>query len=432
MDQWLEALGHSMEEINGLNIIHIAGTKGKGSTCAFVESFLRAHGQRTGNPPKTGLYTSPHLIVPEERIRINSHPLDRALFAKYFFEVFDKLPQLASEYDSTKQDPGPRYLQLFALFAFHVLLREEVDVTIVETHNGGEYDATTVVQRPVVTAITTLGMDHVDMLGPSVKNIAWHKSGIYKSGSIALSTMQDPAPAQVLRDRARDKGEEVRFVGEDSRLPLNALALKPKVQRKNASLAVAIVEAYLRRRGPTNFRSLTAEDIRLGIEQWSWPGRFQIIHDGQRTWFLDAAHNEMSVVIAAQWFAECGPEIASSAMRILIFSHINELRDAGGLLDSLAQAMKNLGLQIAHVIFTTYDESEESTSLREPTNPGVFHRPWKKSMPNSKIWDEPTVQGAIRLAKKLASEDSCQSTQVLITGSQRLVGPSLRILQSKS
>jgi folylpolyglutamate synthase len=244
--------------------------------------------------------------------------------------------------------------------------------------------------------------------------------------------MQDPAPAQVLRDRARDKGEEVRFVGEDSRLPLNALALKPKVQRKNASLAVAIVEAYLQRRGPTNFRSLTAEDIRLGVEQWSWPGRFQIIQDGQRTWFLDAAHNEMSVAIAAQWFAECGAEMASSATRILIFSHINELRDAARLLDSLAQAMRNLGLQIAHVIFTTYDESEERTSLREPTNLAVFHVPWKKSMPDSKIWDEPTVQGAIGLAKKLASEDSCQSTQVLITGSQLLVGPSLRILQSKS
>ena len=431
MDRWLKMLGHSKEDINGLNVIQIAGTEGKGSTCAFTESFLRAHGQRTGMPRKTGLYTSPHLIIPEERIRINSHPLDRALFTKYFFEVYDKLPQLASDYDSTKQDPGPRYLQLWALFAFHVFVREKVDATVVETHNGGEYDATTVVQRPIVTAITTLGMDHVEMLGPSIEDIAWHKSGIYKSGSIALSTMQDSAPAQVLRDRAKDKDEEIRFVGQDSRLPLDALPLKHAVQRKNASLAVATVEAYLQRKGPTNFRSLTPEDIQLGIEQWSWPGRFQIIQDGRQTWFLDSAHNEMSVAIAAQWFAECGAEIASSATRILIFSHINELRDAAGLLDSLAQAMKNERLQIDHVIFSTYDESEDRTGVRHPANAGLFYEPWKKSMPDSKIWDEPTVQGAIGLAKNIADEASSPSTQVLITGSQHLVGPSLHILQRK-
>ena len=152
---------------------------------------MRAYGQRTRWPLITGLYTSPHLIVPEERIRLNSTPLAPDLFAKYFFEVYDKLPELASEYDPAKpvMERGPRSLQLYALLAFHVFIREKVDVAIFETHNGGEYDATNVVMEPVVTAVTSLGMDHVDMLGPTIENIAWHKSGIFKPDAVALLSL---------------------------------------------------------------------------------------------------------------------------------------------------------------------------------------------------------------------------------------------------
>ncbi|TKA45697.1 hypothetical protein B0A55_13288, partial [Friedmanniomyces simplex] len=103
MAEWLLQIGHSADDINALNIIHIAGTKGKGSTCAFTESFLRAHGQRTGYPAKTGLYTSPDLIHPEERIRLNGTPIDRSRFAQYFFEIYDRLPQLHSPYNPSKE-----------------------------------------------------------------------------------------------------------------------------------------------------------------------------------------------------------------------------------------------------------------------------------------------------------------------------------------
>ena len=95
------------------------------------------------------MYTSPHLLVPEERIRINFGTLTPTLFAKYFFELFDKLPQLAVENDPSRPvvERGPRLLQLYALLAFHTFIREKVNVVILETHSGGEYDATNVVQK---------------------------------------------------------------------------------------------------------------------------------------------------------------------------------------------------------------------------------------------------------------------------------------------
>lgn len=152
------------------NIIHIAGTKGKGSTCAFIESFLRAYGETYSFPRKTGLYTSPHLLQMNERIRINSEPIDKALFAKYVFEVRDCL-------SLGEQREKPRFLQLLALVSFHASVQEGVDVAIYETHHGGELDATNCIDNPVVTAITSIGKDHVFDLGPTVENIAWHKAG---------------------------------------------------------------------------------------------------------------------------------------------------------------------------------------------------------------------------------------------------------------
>lgn len=426
-------IGFQAENLRCLNIIHIAGTKGKGSTCAFTESILRSHGQRTGKPTKTGLYSSPHLILPEERIRINSKPLDGNLFAKYFFEVYDLLPQLATPYDPNKDviSRGPRYLQLWALLGLHVFIRERVDCTIFETHHGGEYDATNVVPQPVVTAITTLGMDHIDVLGPTIKNIAWHKSGIYKPGSVALSTTQSEEPAEVLVERAKAQGEAVRFVDLDPRLPENAVQLQPSVQKKNSSLAIAIAEAYLMKTAAPGASSiLTSEDIEQGISQFSWPGRFHIVPGGSHTWFLDAAHNEMSVAIAADWFTEIGSKMAEQSgevSRTLIFSHINETRDAVALLKSLAQSLKDSGVRVNDVIFSTYDEIEAVEPKSSPKSPDSFYRVWEQFFPESSMRNEPTILGAMTVAAKLGQERKMQHT--LITGSQHLVGPALHVLK---
>lgn len=432
MSQWLHLLGHSPGQINALNVVHIAGTKGKGSTCAFTESFLRAHQSRLGQPFTTGLYTSPHLIIPEERIRINSHPISRDLFTKYFYELYDSLPELSCSGDSDSEKPlgGPGMLQLYALLALHVFVKEQVDVAILETHNGGEYDATNVVERPIVTAITTLGMDHVERLGPTIENIAWHKAGIYKESAVALSTTQLSAPAQVLRDRAAAKGRQVRFVEEDCRLPAQAWPLRVSVQKKNASLAIAAVEAWLASRPSADDHGLSSADIELGVQQWSWPGRFEVIERPHSIWFLDTAHNDMSVRSAAQWFSSASLPNPDSRepMRVLLFSHISEERDIVGLLETLANALKGAGCHVDHVIFSTYDASEQEKGYRVAKDPAGFHRVWTEAFPDSGIWDEPTIEGACRLVERLSQESADRRVHAFVTGSQHLVGPVIRHL----
>ncbi|KHJ87024.1 hypothetical protein OESDEN_13209 [Oesophagostomum dentatum] len=125
--------GIELDDLDRLNVIHVSGTKGKGSTCAFVESILRNVGFRTG------LYTSPHLVHARERIRINGKPISETLFAKHFFTVYNKLKKECPE-------DMPPYFKFLTILSFHVFLQEGVDVAIVEVGIGGEYDATNVVQ----------------------------------------------------------------------------------------------------------------------------------------------------------------------------------------------------------------------------------------------------------------------------------------------
>ena len=274
----------------------MAGTKGKGSTCAFTQSFLRAHGKRTGFPRKTGLYTSPHLKTIRERIQIDSKPIGKELFTRYFYEVWNGLI-----YEDTSR---PRFLQLLMLVAIHTFISEKVEVAIFETHNGGEYDATNIFTNPIATGIATIGMDHVAQLGPSIENIAWHKAGIFKTGSPAFSVSQEHQAAAVLQRRAFDKDVRLEFVRDDLVDNADTPAMKSIVQRKNASLAVRLADAFISQKSAGAGHCLTSYDISEGIENFSWIGRFQQIVQGSQRWFLDGAHNEMSVPYPAQWFAE--------------------------------------------------------------------------------------------------------------------------------
>jgi len=232
----------------------------------------------------------------QERIQINRKPISEELFTKYLFEVWDNI--------TSRSLPKPRYLQLLMLVSVHTFIEENVDFAIYETHNGGEYDATNVFVRPVVTGISTIGMDHVKQLGPSIENIAWHKAGIFKSGRPAFSSPQEPLAAAMLERRANERDVVLEYVSVDPLLPVNASALRPRVQRTNASLALALTRAFLSETSPVPCSDLTGEDIGVGIQQFFWLGRFQQVTQGRQQWFLDGAHNELSVKNAAEWFAD--------------------------------------------------------------------------------------------------------------------------------
>uniref|UniRef100_A0A8B9WRK9 Folylpolyglutamate synthase, mitochondrial n=1 Tax=Bos mutus grunniens TaxID=30521 RepID=A0A8B9WRK9_BOSMU len=194
MKLYLARSGLQVEDLDQLNIIHITGTKGKGSTCAFTERILRSYGL------KTGFFSSPHLVQVRERIRINGQPISSELFTKHFWRLYHRL-------EETKDDSScvsmPGYFRFLTLMAFHVFLQEKVDLAVLEVGIGGAYDCTNIIRKPVVCGITSLGIDHTGLLGDTMEKIAWQKGGIFKSGVPAFTVLQPDEPLAVLRDRAQ-------------------------------------------------------------------------------------------------------------------------------------------------------------------------------------------------------------------------------------
>lgn len=284
--------------------------------CAFVASILAQHQRKRSLPRKIGLLTSPHLIAVRERIRLDGAPISEAAFAQYFFEVFDLLssaPAAAEDAATAEVGSKPIYARYLTLLAFHVFLREGVDAAVIETGVGGEFDATNMVARPVVTGISTLGIDHVFVLGETAEKIAWHKAGIMKAGCRAFSVEQVafPETEAVLRKRAEEKGTELTVVGTDTRLERSAVRVRPDAafQKRNASLAVALAETALERIDPEGFKwseeGLPVE-FKEGIEKVDWRGRCEVKEEGRVKWHIDGAHTTDSLKVAARWFTnEC-------------------------------------------------------------------------------------------------------------------------------
>ena len=203
MREWLARIDYTPTSLNKLNMIHVTGTKGKGSTCAFVSSIL----QNLFPDKKIGLFTSPHLKAVNERIQVNSVPISQDLFARYFWEVWDRLERSAqvAGLDGRK----PVYFRFLTLMAWHAFLEMGVDTAIVEVGVGGEYDSTNIVPSPTCTGVTSLGIDHVTVLGNTLESIAWHKGGIFKKDVVALTVEQPVGALEVLRQRALER--EVRL-----------------------------------------------------------------------------------------------------------------------------------------------------------------------------------------------------------------------------
>lgn len=212
----------------------------------------------------------------------------------------------------------PIYFRLMTLLAFHAFLSLQVSATVLEVGIGGTYDSTNIVPKPIITGVTSLGLDHTAVLGNTIEEIARNKAGIYKTGVPALSVEQDQAGgARVLQEYAESVGAPHRVV---PMIPDVPLGLRGSHQRINASLAVALSKGFLKAQGlmpkdasseETDMTSATVpESFLKPLAETRWPGRCQKVPRGQITWLLDGAHTTESLQSCGEWaWSEAKPNV---------------------------------------------------------------------------------------------------------------------------
>ncbi len=282
----LEGLGRPDEHYPCLLI---AGTKGKGSTAAFLESMLRASGLRTG------LYTSPHLHTWRERIQVDRQPIPKEDVASWI----ERLRPLVEEMSASGDHGPPTYYEISTALALGYFAARGVDVAVLEVGLGGRLDATNVV-RPRVSVLTTIGYDHMAILGSTLDRIAGEKAGIIKPGGQAVSAPQQPEAMAVFESVCEaqqatlwvaEAHEVRRAIPSGPPLPYPflvesvPLGLRGGFQRTNARVSLAALLAF----GEQGW-SFPEEALRQGLEQARWPGRLEVV--GERPWVvLDGAHN---------------------------------------------------------------------------------------------------------------------------------------------
>jgi len=360
----------------------------------MIERILRGLGY------KTGLFTSPHLIDVRERIRINGESIDKESFLKTLRWTFDTLKEKATD------DAGmPAYFRFLTLVGLKTFLDQNVNVVILEVGLGGRLDATNCVENPVVCGVSSLGFDHMDLLGHTLPEIAREKGGIFKTGVPAFSVPQPADALAALHDKAREVGTEVKVVRplQDYRLPKEygseplTLGIAGEHQKTNASLAVALagmwegtiadttssgsssssnrkqVEGAAKRAAQIAEGMLPTEYIQ-GLKKAFWPGRSQIFLDttvpfNRLSFFLDGAHTEESMVTCADWFADTSSSSSfekkdntisdddeGELQRVLLFNCTPD-RDPQKLLKPLAENLAARGVFPHHALFVPPDST---------------------------------------------------------------------------
>lgn len=451
MNHYLKLLDITQDDLTNLKCIHIAGTKGKGSTCALTESILRSYGL------KTALYTSPHLSQVRERLRVNGTPISEQLFAEYFWKVYKQLKNKSDESIAQNIPTLPTYFTFLTLMAFYTFHHVSVDVAVIEVGVGGEFDTTNVIQEPVVTGITSLGLDHTIFLGDTIDRIAWQKSGIFKKGVPAFTVNQQEEAIKVLIDRSIERSvEKLTIVQPLTSLESIHLGVGGKVQQLNASLAVHLAACWLDKN--CNMRileSLNDEKYQLpasfvdGLEHCEWPGRFQISSDPSHdsiVYFMDGAHTKESIQLAAEWFVQESEARCPKSCRVLIF-FLTGYRDSDCIMKSLLDTYVTLSKRSTfdHVIFTPnsiYNTATMSSDLMkisqdhtsEAAKASILKRDWFKLNPAqdaTTVISTGCISDAIDYVYStiLPSAKEGEEIHALVTGSLLLVGSTLSFLK---
>ena len=372
--------GHPQDK---LRFIHVAGTNGKGSTCAMLESIYRAAGLRVG------LFTSPHLVSFRERIQINRHWIGQD-------DVVRLVEEMKPLFMHFPDGHHPTFFEAVTVMALKFFAEQKCDLVIWETGLGGRLDATNIV-TPLATVITNIQLDHQQWLGDTLGKIAAEKAGIIKPGVPVLTATDEPEALTVIEQTAREKKAPLTQIRSSEFGVRNLeLRLPGEHQKLNAALALAVVEVL------QNQIPVTGEKIRVGLQTVDWPGRLQLItrDSGQRV-LLDGAHNP------------AGAKTLSHALR-KDFSSQRMTLVLGVLQDKDWQQICETLVPLAARIFTVPVSSGRSA------NPEELAEVCRKANPSAGVIACHSLGDALDQAARAAF--------VVITGSLYLVGEALEKL----
>ncbi|MGE5839242.1 MAG: bifunctional folylpolyglutamate synthase/dihydrofolate synthase [Deltaproteobacteria bacterium] len=384
----------------GQRYIHIAGTNGKGSVAAMVESVLRASGL------KVGFYSSPHLVRFTERFRING----REIPSKAAAGLVEELTRV--------MDPAqpPTFFEVTTAMGLVYFEREEVDIAVIEVGMGGRLDATNVI-RPAVSVITNISFDHQAFLGNTLEQIAEEKAGIIKKGIDLAAPASQPRVIEIFRETCKERkapfwrvGQDIRYRATGNRMNYYGfrrtfrdleLGLAGTYQHRNAAVALSVIE-LLDQKGIR----VSEDHIREGMKGAHWPGRLQTVSTDPLV-ILDGAHNPGAVRCLSKAI-----RAGFQYRRLILVLGVMADKDVSGVLRGIVPLAD-------YVVFTRpeYYRAAAPEALMQAAVP--LGKPGES---------QPTLARAIERAKGLANREDL----ILVTGSLFTVGETMAVLDPET
>lgn len=396
-----------------LNIIHVAGTNGKGSTSSLICSILKSAGF------KVGLYTSPHLVDFTERMKINY----RSINQKKVATLLERIKPLVEKVAHTPYYTHPTFFEVITAMAFIYFFEEKVDFLVLEVGLGGRLDATNVCE-PLISVITHLDYDHMDKLGNSLEEIAREKGGIIKSGGIVITSNQFEKADQEINKIARQRNSIIYKVGREIKYEIIKSDLKGIIfnlhgiynnyinlptpllgrhQAENAATAITAVEA-LKIKGIC----ISEKEIRDGLEKVKWPGRLEIIQKNPMI-VLDGAHNPNGIKVVREALEE-------------IFCYHRLVLVLGIFADKDYKEMIKIIAPLADLIIATKAKNPRATP------PQIIAKEAAQYIDRNKIMVTKNIPQAINYAISNSHKDDL----ICITGSLYTIGEAKRYFKIKN
>lgn len=410
VDQILAYFGHPERTFS---YIHVAGTNGKGSVCAFLDSMLRAAGK------KTGLFTSPHLITTSERMKVDGQDISQEQFAA----IFDELLAVVKERQK-EGNPHPTYFEWLYLMAMIWFGRCGIEYGVIETGLGGRLDATNHIEQPVLTVITSISYDHMEILGPTLTDIAGEKAGILKAGVPVICDGSEAEALAVIRGRAEElgcplevlypqqvkillnRGKNIDFLLEDMydesyRIHLHTEAA---YQTMNGSLAWMAVKRLQKQ--DKSLEDIADDVLLQGMAEMHWPGRMEEILPDV---YVDGAHNVGGIRKLRESLAE-----GFAGRPVWLVFAVASDKDYDQMIEILCTIPDLQGVIVTEL------ENSRKTDLE--TVAGIFEKNWHGYVGHSY-----NINEAIRQGRELAA--ACETGMLLCAGSLYLAGSVMEALQ---